>query len=120
MEPTTKGRIKLITVAISAIILGIVIFQNREPVKTDILFETIELPRAVLLLLAVLAGFVLGLLTSARMITVGRDKKEKTAKKEPPKQEAPAKSKPVHTPVKTETPTTEEKPANEPPKTGES
>lgn len=52
----------------AALVLGgllcVVIFQNLDSVSTRFLFWTLSLPRAVLLFLSVLAGFVLGLLTA--------------------------------------------------------
>jgi len=53
---------KLIVLLILVILLGIVFVQNLERVKLHFLFITIEMPHIILLLFAVGAGFVLGLL----------------------------------------------------------
>jgi len=53
---------KLVVLLILVILLGIVFVQNLERVKIHFLFITIEMPQIILLLFAVGAGFVLGLL----------------------------------------------------------
>jgi uncharacterized integral membrane protein len=57
---------KLAGIALSVIVVLILIFQNRENVSTDILFVTITMPRAVLLIVVLAIGFVLGLLTAIK------------------------------------------------------
>lgn len=55
-----KQRIKTWTGAIVFLLLIIIIFQNVESVTTHLLFVTIKMPRAVLLLVTVAVGFILG------------------------------------------------------------
>ena len=57
-------RFKLITAAILALRGVIIILQNTEPVETKLLFLSITMPRAVLLLGTTLIGFGLGVLVS--------------------------------------------------------
>jgi uncharacterized integral membrane protein len=57
-------RFKLITIALLALLGVIIILQNTEPVETKLLFLSITMPRAILLLGTTLIGFVLGLLVS--------------------------------------------------------
>jgi lipopolysaccharide assembly protein A len=57
-------RFKLITAAILALLGVIIILQNTEPVETKLLFLSITMPRAVLLLGTTLIGFALGVLVS--------------------------------------------------------
>lgn len=45
---------------IVAVLLIIVIFQNVEPVSTKLLFVTIKMPRAALLFITAILGFILG------------------------------------------------------------
>ena len=54
------NRQKAIIIALLALILIIVIFQNTEIVQTRILFVTIQMPRALLLFTATVVGFVVG------------------------------------------------------------
>jgi lipopolysaccharide assembly protein A len=44
----------------------IVILQNTEPVETRVLFLSVTMPRAVLLLVTTVIGFLLGILWSVR------------------------------------------------------
>ena len=47
-----------------AVLVVIVVLQNTEAVETQLLFATVTMPRAVLLLTTALIGFALGILTS--------------------------------------------------------
>ena len=58
-------RAKIIVAAVLAILLIIIVVQNREPVATKLLFVTITMPRAMLLLVSTLMGFVLGLIAAS-------------------------------------------------------
>ena len=72
----TSSRIqilKLLVVAIVAIASIVVIAQNTAAVDTRLLFVTVTMPRALLLLLTLATGFVLGLFFSAAIL---RRKKE--------------------------------------------
>jgi len=53
---------KLITASVLAILVAIVVVQNREPVATHLLFATVVMPHAILLFIASAAGFALGVL----------------------------------------------------------
>ena len=57
--------IRLIAAAVIAILAIIVIAQNTETVETRLLFFSISMPRAVLLISTLLIGYVLGLLSAA-------------------------------------------------------
>jgi uncharacterized integral membrane protein len=57
---------KLVGIALSVIVILILIFQNRASVDTRVLFVTITMPRAVLLVVMLAVGFVLGLLTAIK------------------------------------------------------
>jgi len=58
------GRIKMIATAILALLGTIIILQNTQPVETKLLFMTITMPRAILLMGTTLIGFALGVLVS--------------------------------------------------------
>ena len=51
---------KLITASVLAILVAIVVVQNREPVAMHLLFATVVMPQAILLFIACAAGFALG------------------------------------------------------------
>jgi len=59
-------RIKLVGIAIAALLTLIVVLQNTESVQTDILFVSITMPRAVLLFGTLVIGFLIGLLATLR------------------------------------------------------
>ena len=54
----------MITIAILALLGVVIILQNTEPVETKLLFMSITMPRAILLMGTTLIGFALGLLVS--------------------------------------------------------
>jgi uncharacterized integral membrane protein len=53
---------KLITASILAILVAIVVVQNRDSVVTHVLFVSIPMPLAMLLFITAAAGFALGVL----------------------------------------------------------
>jgi uncharacterized integral membrane protein len=55
---------KLIGILALVLVLGIVIIQNRAPVRTHFLLITVEMPHVLLLLLIAGGGFALGLLVA--------------------------------------------------------
>ncbi len=64
---TNKNKIKIAAAAVVAILAIIVIFQNTEVVETRLLFITVGMPRALLLIVTLLLGWVLGLMTVVRI-----------------------------------------------------
>lgn len=68
--------LKLIAIGIVSILVLVIIFRNLESVQTDLLFFTIELPRAVLLFLTTLIGFIIGLFTAYFLIKGGDEGEE--------------------------------------------
>jgi len=63
MEQDMK-RFKLISIAILTLLGIIIILQNTEQVETRLLFLSITMPRAILLMGTTLIGFALGILIS--------------------------------------------------------
>lgn len=55
---------KVIAIFFLVIILGVVIIQNRGPVRTHLLFVAVEMPHILLLFLVAGGGFALGLLVA--------------------------------------------------------
>jgi uncharacterized integral membrane protein len=61
--------LKIITASILAILVVIMVIQNREPVATHLLFATVVMPHAVLLFITAGAGFALGVLLALSVNT---------------------------------------------------
>ena len=61
------NRTKLVLIAVAAVLALILIVQNTEDVQTRVLFWTVALPRAVLLLVTLLLGFAIGVLAGQRV-----------------------------------------------------
>ena len=57
-------RVLLTSIAILTLLGVIIILQNTEPVETRLLFVSITMPRAILLMGTTLIGFALGILVS--------------------------------------------------------
>ena len=66
-ERQLTKRIKIAVAAVVAILAIIVIFQNTEVVETRLLFITVGMPRALLLIVTLLLGVLLGLMTAVRI-----------------------------------------------------
>ena len=58
------SKVKLVVIAVVAVLALIVILQNTAAVETKLLFVTITMPRAALLLGTFVVGFLIGLLTA--------------------------------------------------------
>jgi len=58
------ARMRHITAVVLALLGVIIILQNTAPVETKLLFFTITMPRAILLMGTTLIGFALGVLVS--------------------------------------------------------
>jgi len=56
-------KVKFIIIGILIIIVFVLTIQNTQPVDTHILFLTITMPRAALLLLMTLIGYAIGVFT---------------------------------------------------------
>ncbi len=58
--------IKIIGVVVLLALIVIIVLQNTESVETKILFMTITMPRAILLMATGVIGFLIGLIASIR------------------------------------------------------
>jgi len=58
------SKVKIVAIVVVALLVLIVILQNTEQVKTQILFVSFEMPRAALLFMTFVIGFLIGLLTA--------------------------------------------------------
>lgn len=59
--------LKNIIAAVLILLTIIVVLQNTESVETSLLFATVSMPRALLLLITLLVGVVVGLVLGTRM-----------------------------------------------------
>ena len=60
-------RIKFIGIGVLVLLVVIVVLQNTERVDTKILFFTITMPRALLLVATAAIGFIIGLMLSLKI-----------------------------------------------------
>jgi uncharacterized integral membrane protein len=67
--PDVMRNLKLIAASILAILVAIVVVQNREPVATHVLFATVVMPLAILLFITAAVGFALGVLLTLSLNT---------------------------------------------------
>jgi len=58
-----KAIAKIIAVLVFVLLILIVILQNTEEVETKLLFITMDMPRALLLFINLLIGYILGIVT---------------------------------------------------------
>jgi uncharacterized integral membrane protein len=63
-QPQLMKKIKIAALGFIAIAALVVFFQNTETVTTRFLFATVEMPRALLLILTFAAGVVVGLIVA--------------------------------------------------------
>jgi uncharacterized integral membrane protein len=61
--------LKLVTASFLAILVAIIVVQNREPVATHVLFATVVMPHAILLFITAAAGFALGVILTLSFST---------------------------------------------------
>jgi len=59
---SVTAKVKLLVALVLVLVLGIVVWQNREPTETRLLFATLIMPQAVLLFATGAIGFALGVL----------------------------------------------------------
>lgn len=60
-QPQSSGSGKLIFVVILLVLFAIVILQNSQPVTLKFLFWTVTMPRAILLLVSLSVGIIVGI-----------------------------------------------------------
>jgi uncharacterized integral membrane protein len=73
---------KIILIAVLAILLVVFALQNTEVVITKLWFWEIKTPRALLILLSMLGGLIIGMVTSVERIKRKHKRKEETKVKE--------------------------------------
>ena len=79
---TTMKKIRIICITVACLLMLVIILQNTQAVETRILFASVSMPRALLLIITFLAGLVTGLMVSANFISwkgkakAGKDEKD--------------------------------------------
>jgi uncharacterized integral membrane protein len=63
------NQIKLGIALVLVIVMAVLVFQNRDPVQTKLLFATLTMPHAILLFLTAAVGFVIGSLFTVWIAT---------------------------------------------------
>ena len=58
-------RLKLTVMVVMLLIISVIVMQNLEPVKTNLIVGALEMPLAALLVGTLFIGYILGLLTTA-------------------------------------------------------
>ena len=58
------SRARIVIAIVIAVMIIVVVWQNKRTVETKLLLVTITMPRAVLLFVTLLVGFALGLITT--------------------------------------------------------
>lgn len=61
-------KIKLVLMVILLVLIAVIILQNNESVETHLLFYTITMPRALLLLSTACLGFIMGLFSVIHIV----------------------------------------------------
>ena len=69
-DAIVKSKFKLVTLLILAIVALIVVIQNMQMVSARLLFVTISMPQAIMLVLMLLVGFVGGVFAALKFNTL--------------------------------------------------
>lgn len=54
-------QVKLGIALVLVVVVGVLVFQNRDPVQTKLLFATLTMPHSILLFLTAAFGFLIGM-----------------------------------------------------------
>ena len=63
------NRVKTVAIAVVALLVIVVVFQNTQAVETKLLFLTLTLPNAILLFGTLTIGFAIGVLTAGHIVS---------------------------------------------------
>jgi uncharacterized integral membrane protein len=64
----TINKLKIVGVALIALIVVVVVLQNTQAVETKLLFLTVTMPNAALLFGTLIIGFAIGVLTAGHIV----------------------------------------------------
>ncbi len=68
----TMNKLKVVAIALLALVVVVVVLQNTQAVDTKLLFFTVTMPRAALLFGTLIIGFVIGVLTAGHIVTIAK------------------------------------------------
>jgi uncharacterized integral membrane protein len=74
-RPNLARNARIFAIAAAVVVVLILVLQNTAEVRTRILFATVVMPQAVLLVVVLAIGFVIGLLTALRTAKKPHDEK---------------------------------------------
>jgi uncharacterized integral membrane protein len=63
------NKLKIVLIAVLALVVVIVVLQNTQAVETKLLFLTVTLPNAALLFGTLIIGFAIGVLTAGHIVS---------------------------------------------------
>ena len=63
------NRLKFVAIAVLVLLVVVVVLQNTQVVETKLLFLTLTLPNAALLLGTLVIGFTIGVLTAGHIVS---------------------------------------------------
>jgi len=66
------NKLKVVAMAVIAVVAVIVVFQNTQAVETKLLFLTVTLPNAALLFGTLIVGFAIGVLTAGHIVSTAK------------------------------------------------
>ena len=65
----TMDKLKLVAIAVIALVVVVVVLQNTQAVETKLLFLTLTMPNAALLIGTLIVGFAVGVLTAGHIVS---------------------------------------------------
>jgi uncharacterized integral membrane protein len=65
----TMNKLKIVGVAVIALVVVVVVLQNTQAVETKLLFTTVTMPNAALLFGTFVIGFAIGVLTAGHIVS---------------------------------------------------
>ena len=68
----TINKLKIVGVAVIALIVVVVVLQNTQSVETRLLFFTVTMPNAALLFGTLIIGFAIGVLTAGHIVSAAK------------------------------------------------
>jgi len=68
----TMNKMKVVVLALIALVVVVVILQNTQAVETHLLFLTLTMPNAALLFGTLVIGFAIGVLTAGHIVSLAK------------------------------------------------
>jgi putative membrane protein len=69
MSKGTINKMKIVAIAVIALVVVIVVLQNTQAVETKLLFLKVTMPNAALLFGTLIIGFAIGVLTAGHIVS---------------------------------------------------